>query len=62
MAQLDSYYQQLAPQLGMFDAQADLHSYYFPIQDAHQAFRVSTRRHVDYWQQLFKRCGRKVGR
>ncbi|PMG44305.1 hypothetical protein BCU90_22415 [Vibrio lentus] len=62
MAQLDGYYQQLAPQLGMFDAQLELHSYYFPIQDAHQAFRVSTRRHVDYWQQLFKRCGRKVGR
>ncbi|NOJ00801.1 DUF3080 domain-containing protein [Vibrio kanaloae] len=62
MAQLDSYYQQLAPQLGMFNAQPDLHSYYFPIQDAHQAFRASTRRHVDYWQQLFKRCGRKVGR
>lgn len=62
MAQLDGYYQQLAPQLGMFDAQPDLHSYYFPIKDAHQAFRASTRRHVDYWQQLFKRCGRKVGR
>ncbi|MGB1280070.1 MAG: DUF3080 family protein, partial [Vibrio cyclitrophicus] len=62
MAQLDGYYQQLAPQLGMFDAQPELHNYYFPIQDAHQAFRSSTRRHVDYWQQLFKRCGRKVGR
>ncbi|MGF1800679.1 DUF3080 domain-containing protein [Vibrio gigantis] len=62
MAQLDGYYQQLAPQLAMFDAQPELHSYYFPIQDAHQAFRASTRRHVDYWQQLFKRCGRKVGR
>lgn len=62
MAQLDGYYQQLAPQLGMFDAQPDLHSYYFPIKDAHHAFRSSTRRHVDYWQQLFKRCGRKVGR
>ncbi|MEZ8024058.1 DUF3080 domain-containing protein [Vibrio sp. 1F255] len=62
MAQLDGYYQQLAPQLGMFDAQPELHSYYFPIQDAHQAFRASTRRHVDYWQKLFKRCGRKVGR
>ena len=62
IAQLDGYYQQLAPQLAMFDAQPELHSYYFPIQDAHQAFRSSTRRHVDYWQQLFKRCGRKVGR
>ncbi|MEZ9340792.1 DUF3080 domain-containing protein [Vibrio splendidus] len=62
MAQLDGYYQQLATQLGMFDAQPDLHSYYFPIKDAHHAFRSSTRRHVDYWQQLFKRCGRKVGR
>ncbi|MEZ8155790.1 DUF3080 domain-containing protein [Vibrio splendidus] len=62
MAQLDGYYQQLAPQLGMFEAQPELHSYYFPIKDAHHAFRASTRRHVDYWQQLFKRCGRKVGR
>ncbi|MCC4785623.1 hypothetical protein CSB62_04680 [Vibrio splendidus] len=62
MAQLDGYYQQVAPQLAMFDAQPELHSYYFPIKDAHQAFRSSTRRHVDYWQQLFKRCGRKVGR
>ncbi|MEZ9999960.1 DUF3080 domain-containing protein [Vibrio lentus] len=62
MAQLDGYYQQLAPQLVMFDAQPELHRYYFPIKDAHQAFRSSTRRHVDYWQQLFKRCGRKVGR
>ncbi|MDA0145271.1 DUF3080 domain-containing protein [Vibrio sp. RW] len=62
MAQLDSYYQQLASQLVMFDAQPELHSYYFPIQDTHQAFRLSTRRHVDYWQRLFKRCGRKVGR
>lgn len=62
MAQLDGYYQHLAPQLAMFDAQPELHSYYFPIKDAHQAFRSSTRRHVDYWQQLFKRCGRKVGR
>ncbi|MEZ9473371.1 DUF3080 domain-containing protein [Vibrio lentus] len=62
MAQLDGYYQQLAPQLAMFDTQPELHSYYFPIQDAHQAFRSSTRRHVGYWQQLFKRCGRKVGR
>ncbi|NAZ95710.1 DUF3080 domain-containing protein [Vibrio toranzoniae] len=62
MAQLDGYYQQLASQLVMFDAQPELHSYYFPIRDTHQAFRASTRRHVDYWQQLFKRCGRKVGR
>lgn len=62
MAQLDGYYQQLNPQLAMFDAKPKLHSYYFPIKDAHQAFRASTRRHVDYWQQLFKRCGRKVGR
>ncbi|UPR57264.1 DUF3080 domain-containing protein [Vibrio sp. ED004] len=62
MAQLDGYYQQLALQLVMFDAQPELHSYYFPIKETHQTFRASTRRHVDYWQQLFKRCGRKVGR
>ncbi|WP_299693440.1 DUF3080 domain-containing protein [uncultured Vibrio sp.] len=62
IALLDGYYQQLAPQLVMFNAQPELHNYYFPIQDTHQAFRASTRHHVDYWQQLFKRCGRKVGR
>ncbi|MCW1889208.1 DUF3080 domain-containing protein [Vibrio chagasii] len=32
---------------------------HFPIQDTHQSFRASTRRHVEYWQQLFKRCGRQ---
>ncbi|WP_394251676.1 DUF3080 domain-containing protein [Vibrio profundi] len=62
MALLDGYYQQLAPQLVLFEAQPELHSYYFPIQDAHQAFRESTREHVNYWKKLFKRCGRKVGR
>ena len=34
IAQLDGYYQQLAPQLAMFDAHPELHSYYFPIKDA----------------------------
>lgn len=62
MAQLDGYFQQVEPELALFDPQPDLHSYTFPIREAHQAFRASTRQHVEYWQQLFRRCGRKVGR
>ncbi|WP_295901538.1 DUF3080 domain-containing protein [uncultured Vibrio sp.] len=62
MAQLDGYFQQVEPELALFDPQPDLHSYAFPIREAHQAFRASTRQHVEYWQQLFRRCGRKVGR
>ncbi|MEZ9056936.1 DUF3080 domain-containing protein [Vibrio pelagius] len=62
MAQLDGYYQQLNPHLSLFEAQPQLHSYIFPLVETHQAFRTTTREHVDYWKALFERCGRKVGR
>ncbi|MDK9736723.1 DUF3080 family protein [Vibrio sp. D404a] len=62
MAQLDGYYQQLAPNLSLFEAQPQLHPYTFPLVGTHQAFRTAIRQHVDYWKSLFERCGRKVGR
>ena len=62
MAQLDGYYQQLAPHLSLFEAQPQLHSYTFPLVETHQEFRATIRQHVDYWKSLFERCGRKVGR
>lgn len=61
MAQLDSYYQTLSANLSLFDPQPEIHDYVYPLQANHQAFRQAIRRHVSYWQQLFKRCGRKVG-
>lgn len=61
MAELDSYYQTLSPNLILFAPQPDTHNYVYPLESNHQAFRLAIRRHVDYWQALFKRCGRKIG-
>jgi len=61
MAELDSYYQALLPNLAIFTPQPDIHPYEYPLQDNYLAFHQAIRQHVDYWQQLFKRCGRKVG-
>ncbi|NOH25372.1 DUF3080 domain-containing protein [Vibrio europaeus] len=61
MAQLDGYYQTLSSNLSLFDPKPNIHSYVYPLKKHHMEFRQAIRRHVDYWQQLFKRCGRKVG-
>ncbi|KJY85260.1 hypothetical protein TW81_00835 [Vibrio galatheae] len=61
MAQLDSYYQTLATNLTLFAPQPSIHAYVYPLEQNHLAFRQAIRRHVDYWQSLFKRCGRQVG-
>lgn len=61
MAQLDRYYQTLSANLTLLAPQPDIHNYVYPLTQNHQAFRLAIRRHVDYWQQLFKRCGRKLG-
>lgn len=61
MAQLDRYYQTLSANLTLLAPQPDIHNYVYPLTQNHQAFRLAVRRHVDYWQQLFKRCGRKLG-
>lgn len=61
MAELDSYYQTLSPNLILLAPQPDTHNYVYPLESNHQAFRLAIRRHVDYWQSLFKRCGRKIG-
>lgn len=61
MAKVDGYYQTLSSNLTIFNPQPNIHNYVYPIASNHNAFRQAIRRHVDYWQQLFKRCGRKVG-
>ncbi|MEX0333617.1 DUF3080 domain-containing protein [Vibrio tubiashii] len=61
MAQLDGYYQTLSSNLNLFDPKPNIHNYVYPIKKHHVEFRQAIRHHVDYWQQLFKRCGRKVG-
>lgn len=61
MAQLDSYYQQLTANLDLFAPQPHIHPYRYPLELNHQAFRLAIRDHVNYWQGLFKRCGRKLG-
>ncbi|WP_100754076.1 DUF3080 domain-containing protein [Vibrio salilacus] len=61
MAQLDSYYQILNPVLTLFEPQPELHPYVYPLVNNHNQFRRAIRDHVNYWQQLFKRCGRQVG-
>lgn len=61
LATLDSYYQQLSKNLTIFEPQPQLHPYVYPLQQSHTAFRQATLEHIQYWQRLFKRCGRKVG-
>lgn len=61
MAQLDGYYQQVSSRLSIFKPQPTLHPYVFPLEESHKAFRLATLQHVDYWKQLFQRCGRKLG-
>ncbi|MCZ8487348.1 DUF3080 family protein [Vibrio lentus] len=60
MAQLDGYYQQLAPQLAMFDAQPELHkAVTFPSKMRIKPFDHPLAAMSTGWQQLFKCCGRK---
>lgn len=55
LARLDAHYFALLPYLSMLE---NVHpNYQYPIVSAHKEFRQATLRHVDYWQQLFKRCG-----
>lgn len=61
LATLDSYYQQLSQISPLFAPKPELHDYVYPLERNHQAFRAAIKEHVGYWQQLFKRCGRKVG-
>lgn len=60
LATLDSYYQQLSFNLTLFAPQPKLHPFIYPLEQSHNAFRKATLEHIQYWQGLFKRCGRKV--
>ena len=57
LAQVDGAYMNIAGVLSPFDQPNSP----FPIKKVHQAFRQATLDHVAYWQDLFKRCGIKVG-
>jgi len=61
LATLDSYYQQLSANLTLFAPQPELHPFIYPLEQSHSEFRQATLEHIQYWQRLFKRCGRKVG-
>lgn len=60
LAQIDSVYLQLEPQLALFSP-SDKSPPIFPIQQAHENFREATLAHVEYWRTLFQRCGVTVG-
>lgn len=60
LALLDAQYYQLAPFLPMF-RQAHP-NFQYPLETAHAAFRLATLEHVQYWQGLFKRCGKPLTR
>lgn len=65
LASLDSIYQRLLPELGvfsndLFNKQIDLEQPPFPIDTAYLSFKSSTKQHVSYWQSLFARCGMNV--
>lgn len=62
MATIDSYYQQLSPHFTLFEPAPERLDYHFPIKQHHDEFRQAIKAHVSYWQSLFKRCGRQVGR
>ncbi|USD64313.1 DUF3080 family protein [Vibrio sp. SCSIO 43136] len=60
LAELDSYYYDLEPNLNLFQPPMVI-GYTHPISKHHQEFRQATLDHVQYWQGLFKRCGRTIG-
>ncbi|WP_114764499.1 DUF3080 domain-containing protein [Vibrio rhodolitus] len=60
IARVDAHYFKLEPYIAMLE---NAHpNYRYPIRDAHNAFRSASLEHVQYWQQLFERCGKKVSR
>ncbi|CAG19897.1 DUF3080 domain-containing protein [Photobacterium profundum] len=68
LAELDSQYQQLQPDLitafsiisPPLDAFTPYHRTYIEGQ-LHASFRAATLKHVKFWQRTFKRCGIKLG-
>ncbi|MGR5444883.1 DUF3080 domain-containing protein [Vibrio jasicida] len=61
MAYLDSTYQQLAGGLSLVEKRMQAHGANYGIEKAHDQFREETMKHVQFWKNLFKRCGVKIG-
>lgn len=62
MAFLDSTYQQLSVGIDLINNRMAAHGEHYGIKNAHDAFRRNTIAHVEFWKDLFKRCGTNVGR
>ncbi|PQJ49250.1 hypothetical protein BTO01_27655 [Vibrio jasicida] len=61
MAYVDSTYQQLDGGLSLVEKRMQAHGANYGIEKAHDQFREETMKHVQFWKNLFKRCGVKVG-
>ncbi len=55
LAKVDSIYNELNPLIDFVDTSHE--NYQYPIKQYHQDFRAATKEHIEYWQNLFKRCG-----
>ncbi|MGR5409106.1 DUF3080 domain-containing protein [Vibrio sp. PNB22_3_1] len=61
MAYLDSTYQQLDSGIRLVEVRMKAHGHDYGMTSMHQEFRNQTLEHVQFWQQLFKRCGVRIG-
>ncbi|WP_104026837.1 DUF3080 domain-containing protein [Vibrio jasicida] len=61
MAYVDSTYQQLDGGLSLVEKRMQAHGANYGIEKAHDQFREETIKHVQFWKNLFKRCGVKIG-
>ncbi|CAH1557128.1 conserved exported hypothetical protein [Vibrio jasicida] len=61
MAYVDSTYQQLDGGLSLVEKRMQAHGANYGIEKAHDQFREETMKHVQFWKNLFKRCGVKIG-
>ncbi|WP_045404375.1 DUF3080 domain-containing protein [Vibrio jasicida] len=61
MAYVDSTYQQLDGGLSFVEKRMQAHGANYGIEKAHDQFREETMKHVQFWKNIFKRCGVKIG-
>lgn len=61
MAFVDSTYQQLDGGINLVEQRMAAHGANYGIEKAHDQFRQKTLEHVQFWKDLFKRCGVSVG-
>ncbi|EDP60096.1 DUF3080 domain-containing protein [Vibrio sp. AND4] len=61
MAFIDGTYQQLEDGIRLVERRMSAHGVRYGIDEAHLQFRQKTLEHVQFWKNLFKRCGVTVG-